>query len=109
MHNDLHGQIPSKTFNPEWMDKALFNEDELSVAIADIKSFDRPLAPERPVSIIVALVAVLFAALLLGSAYVVVPRFVQFTSMHFLALGTISAGVVVLSVIHVLAARIRSH
>ena len=84
-----------------------FSDEDLTSMLDSLKSLDRPLTREKPVTLFIALSILGFFGLLFGAGLVWVPNFVMLKAFHSLALGTGSLALVALGVIHVLAARLR--
>ncbi len=108
MNNDIQNtNVTPNAIPPFMVDEPFFNEEELATTVASLKSYQRPLVPEQPVTLWIALAVIGFFAMIFGAGLVWVPNFITLKAFHSLALGTGAMALVALSVIHVLAARIR--
>lgn len=85
-----------------------FSDEDLSEMLATLKSNERPLTREKPVTLLIALTIFGFFGVLFGAGLVWVPNFISLKAFNSLALGTGAMTLVALSVIHVLGARIRA-
>jgi hypothetical protein len=108
MNNDIQTtNISSNPLPPFMVEEPHFTDDDLSDMLATLKSHERPLTTEKPVTLYVALSILGFFAVLLGAGAVMVPNFFAMKAFHSLALGVGAVTCVALGVIHVLGARIR--
>jgi len=108
MNNDIQNTNITHNPLPAFMvDDQFLSDDDLAVSLADIRSFDRPLTAEKPVTVWIALSVIGFMAAIFGAGLVWVPNFITLKAFHSLALGTGAMTCVALAVIHVLGARIR--
>ena len=92
---------------PFLLEEPQFSDDDLSSMLATLKSYDRPISQEKPVTLFIALSILGFFAVLFGAGAVMVPNFFAMKAFHSLALGMGAVTCVALGVIHVLGARIR--
>lgn len=108
MNNDIQNtNVTPNAIPPFMVDDQFLSDDDLAVNLADIRSFERPLTTEKPVTLWIALIVVAFMAMIFGAGLVWVPNFITLKAFHSLALGTAAMTCVALAVIHVLGARIR--
>jgi hypothetical protein len=108
MNNDIQPTNASTNPLPPFMVKEPhFTDEDLSDMLATLKSFDRPISAEKPVTLYIALSILGFFAVLFGAGAVMVPNFFAMKAFHSLALGMGAVTCVALGVIHVLGARIR--
>ena len=85
-----------------------FSADELKFTLEEITRLDRTPIAEKPISLWIAGLALIFAVALLATGFSLVPQFMAFKALHTLTLGTIALSCAVLTSIHVLGARLRA-
>jgi hypothetical protein len=111
MNNDQTPSISSELnphLGPVVTNDASLVEFEMAMTLAEIRSLERPVEVERPLTLWISLSVVGFFALLFGAGALLVPNFFALKMFHGLAVGVGIVTVAVMVSLHLQGVKVRN-